>query len=230
MQTKMLMKTEWFEKLFPNCNLKNGNSQIFYTDQNGYRMGCSLEQNIIGYGADYLIMDDPEDPMKINKKSYRDKNFEWFQTVFASRANDRLKSKILLCTARMHKDDLTQKLLNQNFEYEKLTKSNQETNSFFSTKINKNYKIIMINIKFFHIKFYLNINITKITKIKKNYIFNKNINTYNIKYINIKTFSLYAKTPFNFVITIYPVKQQNSKNKNYNYNNIKRFFKSILSN
>jgi hypothetical protein len=115
-QTRQIMETDWFKSLFPNCQIKKtgNNGQIFSTTQNGFRMGVSRGENIIGYGADYLIMDDPEDPIKITSKAYRDKTFEWFQSVFASRANDRQKSRMVLCTARMHPDDLTQKLLNQN--------------------------------------------------------------------------------------------------------------------
>jgi hypothetical protein len=61
MQTKQLIKTDWFKSIFPEFNFLNSgnNSQIFHSTENGFRMGCSLGENIIGYGADYLIMDDP---------------------------------------------------------------------------------------------------------------------------------------------------------------------------
>jgi hypothetical protein len=66
----------------------------------------------------------PQDPMKIKKSWYRDQNYEWFQNVFLSRANNKEKSRFVLCTARMHHDDLTNRFLmsnkEENFLYENI--------------------------------------------------------------------------------------------------------------
>jgi hypothetical protein len=140
-KTKIIMESEWFKNIFPECivNKKGNNQEFFRTTQNGFRMGCSLGQNIIGYGADYLIMDDPEDPIKINKQGYRNKTINWFQTVFASRANNRKNSRILLCTARIHNNDLSNKLLDKNFRND----NNQKNNS----KIFNNLNLIQTYLK-----------------------------------------------------------------------------------
>ncbi len=142
MQTRKIMETKFFQDLFPDCILtkKGNNSEIFYTTHYGYRLGCSLGQNIIGYGADYLIMDDPENPNQIENQGYREKTLEWFKSTFLSRLNNKNNSRIVLCTSRVHESDLTNYLINLKYKKKK-TKRNNIKKKFYKTNFVSNYNI-----------------------------------------------------------------------------------------
>ena len=138
--TRLLMESDWYTELFPESKiLKGANRQSkFCTIKNGYRLCTSTNGSLTGEGGNILIMDDPQNPIKIENKKYRQSTIDWFSNVFMSRLNDKQNGCMILVMQRLHKEDLTQFLL--------------DTNDWFHVNIpliaDNDYKVIFNNIEY----------------------------------------------------------------------------------
>jgi hypothetical protein len=106
--------------MFPRTIIsKNKNSATYFeTTQGGARLATTTGGQITGFGADYLILDDPEKPADMDSEVTRLKTKEWFGNSAATRLNDPAKGAIIMVTHRLHEDDLSAHLLEQgNFEH-----------------------------------------------------------------------------------------------------------------
>lgn len=111
--TRLIMQSKWYRKLFPNsCIIKGENTKRkFCTSKNGYRFATSISGTLTGEGGNILIADDPHNPSRIASKGERKKVIEWFTNVFASRLNNKKTGAIILVMQRLHEEDLSGYLL-----------------------------------------------------------------------------------------------------------------------
>lgn len=110
---RLIINSDWYHNLFPNTNITKGENQKskFVTTQRGFRFATSTGGTATGEGGDFLIIDDPQNPNKINSKKYRDQTIEWFEQTFISRLNDKKTGAIVIVMQRLHDNDLCGYLL-----------------------------------------------------------------------------------------------------------------------
>ncbi len=105
---RLLMNSPWYKELFPSTMIARGENQKakFVTTERGFRFSTSTGGTATGEGGDILIVDDPQNPNKINSKKYRENTIEWFEQTFVSRLNNKKKGAIVIIMQRLHEDDL----------------------------------------------------------------------------------------------------------------------------
>ena len=103
-----IMKQQWFRKTFPNTRLARDSDTIlqFKTDQGGGRFAASMDTGVTGHGADMIIIDDPLAAHNAYSEAEREKANTVFDTMIASRLNDRTRGAIIVVAQRLHEKDL----------------------------------------------------------------------------------------------------------------------------
>lgn len=116
--TKSIMESDWYKKNFSNIKIvKNVNSKRkFATTMGGFRLATSINGSLTGEGGDILIADDPQKPVNMSNKRYREKTFDWLSNTFFSRLNQKKEGKIIIVMQRLHADDIIGKLTNNKLE------------------------------------------------------------------------------------------------------------------
>lgn len=112
---RAIMNSEWYRKIFPETRIAEGyDTKVkFVTTQHGFRFATSVNGTLTGEGADFIIVDDPHNPMQVFSDVERQKTAEWFQQTLLSRLNNRKEGSIVLVMQRLHETDLTGVLLEQ---------------------------------------------------------------------------------------------------------------------
>lgn len=107
--TRQIMQSDWYKKTFPKTRLKKGRQQddFFETTQNGFRKATSLSGSLTGYGADIIIIDDPQKAQEILSDKTRKSSNETFSNTIISRLNNKNKGKIIVVAQRLHMDDFS---------------------------------------------------------------------------------------------------------------------------
>lgn len=113
---RFIMMQEWYKKQFPNCKIKVGSNEKrkFVTTENGFRFATSVGGTLIGEGADYLIIDDPQTPQQAESNIQRLKAINWFDRTLSTRLNNKHAGAIILIMQRLHTEDLSGHLLKRN--------------------------------------------------------------------------------------------------------------------
>ena len=115
LDNRYILQSEWYKKLFPHVILsKDQNTkQKFQTIQRGYRFATSVGGSITGEGGNFLIIDDPMNPLQALSKTYRQRVCNWFEQSFMTRLNDRKHSVVVIVMHRLHTEDLSGYLLSK---------------------------------------------------------------------------------------------------------------------
>ena len=110
---RLVLNSKWYKDLFPWTRIAKGENQKskFVTTKRGFRFSTSTGGTATGEGGDILIIDDPQNPTKINSKKYREKTIEWFEQTFISRLNNKKTGAIVIVMQRLHDEDLCGYLL-----------------------------------------------------------------------------------------------------------------------
>lgn len=104
---RKIMQSNWYKKITKTrISYGENEKRKFITNENGYRFATSVCGTLTGEGGNYIIIDDPQNPLKINQKSERDKVDAWFDSVAISRLNDKKNGKIIIVMQRLHVEDL----------------------------------------------------------------------------------------------------------------------------
>lgn len=110
---RMILESEWFNSLFPECIIskKQNQKNKFMTNKHGFRYATSVGGSATGEGGDFLIIDDPHNPSHINSRIRRQKVHQWYDQTFSTRLNNKKNGVIILVMQRLHADDLAGYLL-----------------------------------------------------------------------------------------------------------------------
>jgi predicted phage terminase large subunit-like protein len=110
--TKAIVESDWYKELFPGFTLhKSVNSKRkFLNSQGGFRLATSVNGSLTGEGADFLIADDPQKPLDMANKKYREKTHNWLLNTFFSRLNNKKNGAIIIVMQRLHIDDIIGRL------------------------------------------------------------------------------------------------------------------------
>lgn len=121
---KKVIESEWYKELFPQTKLNKNKKAVldFETISGGGRFSTSVNGTLTGRGGDYLIIDDPIKPADANSDLQRNKVNDWYANTLYSRLNNKNTGKIIVIMQRIHEEDLTGYLLNndENFKLIKI--------------------------------------------------------------------------------------------------------------
>jgi predicted phage terminase large subunit-like protein len=107
-QIRDVMKMEWYHEAFPGTRLARDHTSVsdFGTTKHGAVRAFSIEGGITGFGADYIIVDDPLQIHDADNFQQIDHVNSLFDRVVRTRLNDPEKGRILIVAHRLNEDDL----------------------------------------------------------------------------------------------------------------------------
>lgn len=112
---RTIVTAPWYARAFPGMrqNGQKNTGQEFRTDKGGGRLATSVEGSVTGRGADFIVLDDPLQPMEAFSDAMRIKVNQWYDSGLYTRLNEKSQGAIILVMQRLHADDLTAHLLRQ---------------------------------------------------------------------------------------------------------------------
>jgi predicted phage terminase large subunit-like protein len=113
-QFNRVVSTAWYRRVFSDCRPRVPNRQLeWQTTAGGYRLATSIEGSVLGRGADFIILDDPNKGQEIYSKLAREKVKNAYDHTISTRLNHPRKSVIVCVMQRLHDDDLAGHLQRQ---------------------------------------------------------------------------------------------------------------------
>lgn len=111
--TRLILNQPWYKTLYPDVVLAADQNEKgkFQTTARGHRIATSVGGSVIGEGGNFLIVDDPLNPMQALSDSMRTNANTWFDQSFSTRLNNKKTGVIVVVMQRLHEDDLTGHLL-----------------------------------------------------------------------------------------------------------------------
>jgi len=116
---RSILESDWYQAVFPDMRLAASNQGELITDENGFARALSTGGVFTGFGADFIIYDDPMKQSDAQSAAERDRVLRFYQGTLLTRANDPGTSRIVIVMQRVHEDDLAAHA-NQSGEYEVL--------------------------------------------------------------------------------------------------------------
>ena len=113
MDTKYVTQAAWYKRLFPEVKIAKDQKNRLQTTQLGYRFATSVGGSITGEGGNFLIVDDPMNPLQSESKMYRQRVCDWFSQSLLTRLDDRKNGVVVVVMHRLHTEDLTGYLLSK---------------------------------------------------------------------------------------------------------------------
>jgi hypothetical protein len=105
---RRIMLTPWYQRLFPKTRLAPKRQSLgnFETTSGGGRFSTSVGGVLTGFGADFIIVDDPSKPSESLSDAERTSINDWIQHTLFTRLNDKRRGRILIVMQRLHEDDV----------------------------------------------------------------------------------------------------------------------------
>jgi hypothetical protein len=110
-KTLKFMQSQEYKKAFPKTVLSKETEEWFITTEMGHRFVATNEKSPLGFGANYIIMDDIINPTETLSDTLRAKTNDWMTSSLFPRANDLNEVKKVLVMQRLHVEDPTGYLL-----------------------------------------------------------------------------------------------------------------------
>lgn len=111
--TREVMGSTFFRTVFPNTKLAKNTRFQLETSQRGGRFATSVGAGVTGFGASWIIIDDPHNASETYSPSAREAVKRYYGTALRTRLNDQITGRIILVMQRLHEDDLAGHLLAQ---------------------------------------------------------------------------------------------------------------------
>lgn len=112
--TRKIMQAAWYEDAFPAMRLGSRQANHdFRTSKGGGRYTASVGGTLTGIGADFIIIDDPNKAEDASSEAGRERVREWYRSTLLTRLNDRRTGVIIVVQQRLHAEDLSGYLLEQ---------------------------------------------------------------------------------------------------------------------
>lgn len=113
LDTRCVLQSPWYGKIFPEVEIsrEQNTKRKLQTTKLGYRFATSVGGSLTGEGGNFLILDDPMNPLQAESSRYRRRVCDWFSQSFMTRLNDRRKGVIVIVMHRLHEEDLTGHIL-----------------------------------------------------------------------------------------------------------------------
>jgi predicted phage terminase large subunit-like protein len=109
LDSRHLILSPFYKSIFPEMLISADQNQKykFITSERGSRFATSINGTITGEGGNILIVDDPHNALDIYSQVKRQKVHRWFGQSFSSRLDDKKKGAIIIVMQRLHHEDLT---------------------------------------------------------------------------------------------------------------------------
>lgn len=115
-KTLDLVKSDWFQSLWPEVDLKTEGVLSFSNYDTGSRLGVAFG-SVTGKRGDRLIVDDPHSLKGAESEVQRKGTTQLFIEGGLNRTNDWETSAIVIVMQRLHEDDLSGVLLDRDFGF-----------------------------------------------------------------------------------------------------------------
>jgi predicted phage terminase large subunit-like protein len=115
-KTLDVIRSEWFQSLWPEVELKTQGILSFSNYDTGSRLGVAFK-SVTGKRGDRLIVDDPHSVLGAESEADRDKYVRLFIEGGLNRTNDWETSAIVIVMQRLHDADLTGELLRRDYGF-----------------------------------------------------------------------------------------------------------------
>lgn len=115
-KTRDLIKSEWFQSMWPETQLKTEGVKSFSNFDTGTRTGVAFG-SVTGKRGDRLLVDDPHSLKGAESEVQRKSTTQLFIEGGLNRTNDWETSAIVVVMQRLHEDDLTGVLLARDFGF-----------------------------------------------------------------------------------------------------------------
>jgi predicted phage terminase large subunit-like protein len=106
---RSIMQTNWYRDLFPNTIIDPSccSAEEFETTAGGGRFSTSVGGTVTGFGANWIIIDDPIKASDAKSEVQRQTAIEFLDETLYGRLDDKVHGKIMLIMQRLHENDLT---------------------------------------------------------------------------------------------------------------------------
>ena len=114
-----IIKSDWF-KSFWNIKLNESrDAKSYYSNTNGgHRISLSVGSQVLGYGGNLLIVDDPNEPSSSGTEVNRQAVIHWYSQKFRTRLIDSKNDRIVIIQQRTHENDLSGFILKKDIQKE----------------------------------------------------------------------------------------------------------------
>lgn len=110
---RRVLDSDWYGRVFGRgVPFKNTENEV-QTQEGGFRFATSVGGTLTGRGGDIILIDDPLSAAEAYSKSSRERVNSWFSTTLLSRLDDKKTGAIIVIMQRLHPEDLTGHLLEE---------------------------------------------------------------------------------------------------------------------
>lgn len=113
MKCRQLMQSDFYLDLFKDTHISTDQNQkdYFTTTKSGQYKGTGTGGTVTGFGADFLLIDDPVNPKEAMSDTIRVQAIDDIRSTLFSRFNEYSKRKFVMIMQRLHEGDPTGDLL-----------------------------------------------------------------------------------------------------------------------
>lgn len=118
---RRLISSDWYRERWPGVVLTRDQNQKtqFENTATGFRVAVA-PGSMTGLRGDRVIIDDPHSVESAGSQAQRDSTVEWFREAVPTRLNNPNSSAILVIMQRLHEDDVSGVILEQDLGYDHL--------------------------------------------------------------------------------------------------------------
>jgi predicted phage terminase large subunit-like protein len=116
-QFKAIVRSEWYQRIFPRMRIKRIVDDEVYTTERGFRRWTSVLGAMTGMGGDVFIIDDPIKPVDALSDVKREAVNQWYSNTLLSRLDNKETGIIIVVMQRVHIDDLSGYLLRDSQDF-----------------------------------------------------------------------------------------------------------------
>ncbi|MGJ8524061.1 hypothetical protein R84981_002778 [Carnimonas sp. R-84981] len=115
-----LVKSEWYQRLWPITFTSDQNQKTFYeNDSTGFRQASAVA-SMTGKRGDRIVWDDPHSVEAALSDAHRETALRVFQETLPTRLNNPDRSAIVIVMQRLHENDVSGYILENDLGYEHL--------------------------------------------------------------------------------------------------------------
>lgn len=115
-----LIKSPWYQSLWPVQLMGDQNEKLYFeNDKHGFRQACAVA-SMTGRRGDCIVWDDPLSPEKAYSDLHRETALRIFNETLPTRLNSPVNSAIVVIMQRLHEDDPSGYILENDLGYEHL--------------------------------------------------------------------------------------------------------------
>ena len=105
-QSRLVMKSNWYREVFPGTRIVRATKSEIATSSGGYRRAFSIEGGITGFGANYVIVDDPLKVGDAMSDKERQNVVSRLEDSILTRFDDNKTARLVIVMQCVHSDDL----------------------------------------------------------------------------------------------------------------------------